>query len=193
MYDHRIQILSNRALKLNKYVSPQTFKRGDFVCEKDKKTKDMGTNKNKVYFTVKRVKSPRCHYCVDTQDQCDRCILLPTNDVYLINLSTGHHTHRSANDITHIRLDQVLNPQFFLDLQEISNKSPEYISQDLVLSNKTSQPPDTYYQLRSRQKSGNVVIDANFALIKTSENQYKYKESPCQIVETVKKTCPTMK
>ena len=114
-FEHRIRILNEKSLKANKRVKGLILKRGDFVTNRLNKDKQIG-NVNKTYFCVLRVISPRCFNCENSQDQCSKCILLPTNNVSLINLLSGNKTRRSVNDIKHVKLHEILDPQFFFKL-----------------------------------------------------------------------------
>ena len=105
-YANRIRISNEKGLKANKSVKPITLKRGDFVIEKFNKDKQLLSNTNqKTYFCVLRVITPRCFVCTHTDGQCSKCVLLPTNNVELVNLSTGNKTQRSINSINHINLN----------------------------------------------------------------------------------------
>ena len=184
-YANRIRILNDKGLKANKSVKPITLKRGDFVIEKFAKDKQLLHNASqKIYFCVLRVLTPRCVLCTHTNDQCNKCVLLPTNNVELVNLSTGHKTQRSINYITHINLNEILDPQFFIKLNELATKTPDYISQNIGINNKTLDNPQNYYNLRSRFKEGQI-IEGNFGLIKR-QNKYYFKETLCQILDTCK-------
>ena len=42
---------------------------------------------------------------------------------------------------------------------------------------------ESYYDLQSKRKSENMVLDENFALVKTKKKEYTYKGNPCKIVQ----------
>ena len=184
-YTNRIRILNEKGLKANKYVKPITLKRGEFVVEKLAKDKQLLNNTSKqIYFCILRILDPRCVLCNHTDSQCNKCEMLPTNTVELVNLTSGNKTRRSVNQITHIELKEVLDPQFFIDLNEISSKTPNYLSQNIGINNTTLDNPQNYYNLRSKDKEGQIV-EGNFGLIK-KQNKYYFKDTPCQILDPCK-------
>ena len=184
-YEKRLQILNEKSQRLNKKSSPIYLKRGDFVTQKAIKNKSIGNEKDKTYFCVTRIVSPRCHECLSTVDRCQYCVLLPVQNVSLVNLITGHKTQRSVNDIIHIKLSEILNPQFYLSLGELSRNTPDFLAKELYLDQKKEEVPKNYYSLRSQAKQGQI-LDANFALIKEKNNKYYYKGQLCTVVEKIK-------
>ena len=182
-FDHRIRILNEKGLKANKKVKGLILKRGDFVTNRSETDKNIG-NVDKIYFCVLRVLSPRCFNCENSQDQCPKCVLMPTTNVALINLLTGHKTKRSVNNIKHVWLQEILDPQFYLKLNEISSQTPDYIAQNIGLKDKIIEDSQEYYNLRSREKTGSI-IEGNFGLVKKN-NKYFYKDNLCQIEKPIK-------
>ena len=115
-FEHRLRILNAKGLKANKKVRGLILKPGDFVSDKTEKDKNIG-DLNKFYYCILRVISPRCWHCENTNEQCQKCILLPSANVQLVNLLTGHKTKRSVNNIKHVKLEDILDPQFYLKLK----------------------------------------------------------------------------
>ena len=128
-YTHRIRVLNQQGLKANKKVTGIFLKRGDFVVNKFEKNKQLIYDAQKTYYVVLRVENPRCRTCIDSMDLCAKCHLLPTTDVSLVNFATGNKTKRNVNQITHVHLSEILDPQFFLKLQDLSKDLPDFVKQ----------------------------------------------------------------
>ena len=111
-------------------------------------------------------------------DLCAKCHLLPTTDVSLVNLATGNKTKRNVNQITHVHLSEILDPQFFLKLQDLSKDLPDFVKQKVETVSRTvdDDPPSNQYHVRSRDKN----IEANFGLVRIN-NKYFFRNHLCEL------------
>ena len=185
-YTHRIRVLNHQGLKANKKVPGIYLKRGDFVINKFAKTKQLLYDPQKTYYCVLRVENPRCRVCIDNIDLCAKCNLLPTSDVSLVHLATGNKTRRSVNQISHVQLNEILDPTFFLKLQDLSRDLPDFIKEKIgtVNSSTVDDPPSNHYNLRPRGQN----VEANFGLVKRN-NKYFFNNVKCKIQ---KNTCKNL-
>ena len=64
-------------------------------------------NLDKVYNCILRILSPRCKHCQDSNEQCSTCSNLPSANLQLVNLVTGHITKRSINNVKLVKLENI--------------------------------------------------------------------------------------
>ena len=143
------------------------MKRGHIVTDKWGKNKNLVYNSQKSYYAVLRVENPRCPMCIDSIELCQYCTLLPTIDVSLVKLNAGNKMRRNINQVKHVNLGELLDPQFALKLKDKTSDLPDFVKRKVANLSKNVEEdiPSNKYFLRSRNS-----IEANFGLVKQKNN-----------------------
>merc|ERR1711954_230033 len=138
--------------------------------------------------------------CLMTQHQCNLCGLKPSTSLGLQNLKTGNKTSRNASSLAPLKLDKILDTEFYLDLK---NTSPYFAdSLNPYRYRQIQEQTEERYNLRPRttleghfgfiqekrldepSDTGLPSDDNNIKLSKSDKNRVKlYKGKPCKYVQ----------